>query len=346
MNFKLKVIPEDFIVKERHNLDVGDNNTSQKSLYFLLQKKNYETFEAISIIAKFFNIEKNNIGYAGLKDCDGVTEQYISIDAASLKDKINYGCITHFNIVASETKFIKLFNTGKTGGRINVASLESNQFNIIVRNIESNTCNKLKSNHSFYMSFINYYDTQRFGIPGGDKVTHILGEAIEREDYASAVSLINRIKDSQDIIERPLSGIDELYSRIDLKKIAFYRSSYSSFNWNTQIIERIENSDKIKKIITCEIEGIRFVFPLSVDGMVENVLKDLQYKYKRHVVVDDKIISIETDRPAIISTNVTLGKVEQDEFNAGKYKFSISFSLPSGCYATMLIKQLVARLQF
>ncbi|CAI0942521.1 tRNA pseudouridine(13) synthase TruD [Serratia quinivorans] len=345
MDFKLKVIPEDFIVKEKHNLRQENKDTSQENIYFLLQKKNYETFEAISIIANFFKIEQNKIGYAGLKDCDGVTEQYISINADSLREEIKDSRESCYNIVAYESKFIRLYHTGKVGGRINVASLEGNHFNITVRDIDASICNKINDNSCISMSFINYYDTQRFGIPGGEKVTHFLGAAIERKDYTSAITLINRIKDSQDIVERPLNSIDDFFARIDLRKIAFYRSAYSSFNWNAQIIERLENSHKIRNSIISEIEGIKFVFPLSIDDSVENILKNLQYKYKRHVVIDNKIVPIDTNRPAIINTNVMLGKSEPDEFNHGKYKFRLSFFLPSGCYATMLIKQLVAKLQ-
>ncbi|WNK47360.1 tRNA pseudouridine(13) synthase TruD [Pantoea agglomerans] len=346
MNFKLKFVPEDFIVKEVHNLNVEHENKSGKSLYFLLKKKNYETFEAISIISKFLKIDKKNIGYAGLKDCDGITEQYISIEASSLKNEFYKEQFAQLNIACCDSKFIKLNNIGKTGGRIDVASLEGNSFNITVRDIDEKMCNNLRDNSIFRMDFINYYDTQRFGIPNGEKITHILGEAIERKDYASAVTLINLIKDSQDIIERPLNGINDLFLRVDLKKLAFYRSSYSSFNWNNQIIKILENSHQIIKNITSEIDGIKFIFPLSIDQTLINALEDLQYKYRRHVVVDNQIISMETDRPAIISTNVTLGKIEKDEFHSGKYKFSISFFLPAGCYATMLIRQLVAKLQF
>lgn len=345
MNYKLKVIPEDFIVKEKHCLCLEDKDSAEENIYFLLQKKNYETFEAISIIANHFKIKQNEIGYAGLKDIDGVTEQYISISTESVRDRIKYCRGTYYNVMDFENKFIRLFHTGKVGERINVASLEGNQFDITVRGIDASISNKINNKTYISMSFINYYDTQRFGIPGGDKITHFLGEAIERKDYASAIKLVNRIKDSQDIVERPLRSIDDFFSRIDLRKIAFYRSAYSSYKWNSQIIERLENSHQIKNCIISETEGIKFIFPGCIDNAIEDVLKNLQYKYKRHIVVDNNIIPIDTDRPPIINTKVMLGEIEKDEFNYGKYKFIVSFFLPSGCYATMLIKQLMVKLQ-
>ncbi|MGR7520429.1 tRNA pseudouridine(13) synthase TruD [Klebsiella aerogenes] len=344
MNYQLKVIPEDFIVKEKHRLCLEYKDRTEQNIYFLLQKKNYETFEAISIIANYFKINQDNIGYAGLKDIDGVTEQYISINAASLSDKIKYCRGTYCNVMDFENKFIRLFHTGKVGARINVASLEGNYFNITTRGIDANIGNKINNNSCISLSFINYYDTQRFGTPGGDKITHFLGAAIERKDYTSAIKLVNRINDSQDIVERPLRSIDDFFSRIDLRKIAFYRSAYSSYKWNSQIIERLENSKQIKNSITSEIEGIKFVFPCCIDNTIENILENLPYKYKRHVVVDKDIIPIDTNRPAIINTKVMLGKIEKDEFNYGKYKFTLSFFLPPGCYATMLIKQLMMKL--
>lgn len=344
MEFKIKVIPEDFVVKEKHNLLQEHRSQSNQNTYFLLQKKNHETFEAILLVANFFQLDPKKIGYAGLKDCDGVTEQYISIETEALNGKINGVRFPCYHIATDQNKFVRLYNTGKEGEKISVASLEGNEFNITVRDVDARLCTKLITESPISTSFVNYYDTQRFGIPGGEKITHILGEALERRDYESSMRLINRIKDSQDIIENPLNSIDDFFARVDLRKIAFYRSSYSSFIWNSQIIELLENSPQMKSSIIIENQGLKYIFPTFIDDSIIGLFNKLQYKYKRHIVVDNEIVAIETNRPAIVTTNVTFGKVEPDDLNHGKYKFNISFFLPPGCYATMLIKQLITRL--
>ncbi|MEJ5064575.1 tRNA pseudouridine(13) synthase TruD [Erwinia sp. MYb375] len=348
MTFKLKSMPEDFIVKEKHDLleHSGDtDNASDNNVYFLLKKKNYETFEAITLIADYFDIHQNRIGYAGLKDCDGLTEQYISVDSTALAESQYKKNDVIFDIVSMDNRFVRLYPTGKRGERITVASLQGNEFNIVVRNVDYSVYRKIISHDRMSMAFVNYYDTQRFGIPGGDKITHLLGHAIEHEDYTRAVTLVNRIKDTQDIIDRPVTSINDFFARIDLRKIAFYRSSYSSFKWNGQLIEKLENHLNSSQKTTEENEGVKFIFPLEVNESIEALLSDLQYKYKRHIVIDNKIVPVDTDRPAIINTCITFGHAGFDELNDGKYAFSLSFFLPSGCYATMLIKQLISRLQ-
>ncbi len=56
---------------------------------FLLRKKNYTTEKAVQTIADSFNIKRNRIGYAGLKDKYAITEQFISIKMFSPKKKID-----------------------------------------------------------------------------------------------------------------------------------------------------------------------------------------------------------------------------------------------------------------
>lgn len=48
----------------------------------------------------------------------------------------------------------------------------------------------------------------------------------------------------------------------------------------------------------------------------------------------------ESKRNTIIFTNINQAIVQEDDRHPGKIKVTLSFCLPSGCYATMLIRQL------
>src|SRR3989338_10267783 len=74
--YKLKQVPEDFIVKEVSTIKIEDNG---KYSYFILKKKNYNTLNAIQAVANKLGINIKNIGFAGNKDKNAVTEQAISI---------------------------------------------------------------------------------------------------------------------------------------------------------------------------------------------------------------------------------------------------------------------------
>ena len=82
MFFSFKTVPEDFLVNEilDFNLDwVWDY------LYVLFEKKQLNTMEIINHICKNFNIKRNNLWIAWLKDKDWITQQWISISKKHLK---------------------------------------------------------------------------------------------------------------------------------------------------------------------------------------------------------------------------------------------------------------------
>ena len=82
--YKIKQIPEDFIVNEV--IDIKLNPKGSYS-YFILKKKDYATPAAIEKIARFLNIPVKKVGYAGAKDRRAVTTQLISIEGLPNKAK-------------------------------------------------------------------------------------------------------------------------------------------------------------------------------------------------------------------------------------------------------------------
>ena len=119
--YKIKQIPEDFIVKEINSispLDSGDYS------YCLLKKTNYPTVRAIGHIAQALRIKPKNIGFAGNKDKNAVTEQVISIFKSN-KEKIK----------RVKLKDIKLKFLGKGNDPISLGDLEGNYFKITIRNL-------------------------------------------------------------------------------------------------------------------------------------------------------------------------------------------------------------------
>src|SRR3989338_6236958 len=65
MSYKIKQIPEDFIVREIKKPVLKQNG---QYMICLLKKKDYTTQKAVEIISRFFYIKQKSIGYAGTKD--------------------------------------------------------------------------------------------------------------------------------------------------------------------------------------------------------------------------------------------------------------------------------------
>ena len=72
----IKQQPGDFLVEE---LPLYEPSGEGEHLYLLIEKQGQTTMQVIDPLARLFNVRRNDIGYAGLKDKHAVTRQYLSI---------------------------------------------------------------------------------------------------------------------------------------------------------------------------------------------------------------------------------------------------------------------------
>lgn len=82
MLYQFKAKPEDFIVKE---LLWFEPKGSWEVFFVLFEKKNKNTMDIVNDICKNFWWKRNDIGIAGLKDKIGITQQWISVRWQKLK---------------------------------------------------------------------------------------------------------------------------------------------------------------------------------------------------------------------------------------------------------------------
>ena len=148
--FKIKVNPEEFYVKEI--LDIEAQSKGNYALY-LLKKINRNTIDVVREIAKRFSIPVKNIGFAGLKDKNAYTEQYISIKAFKNLPEIIEGENYRLELIGFIDKPLEL---GKFAG---------NYFEIIVRNLSRRERKNAERNKDFIAKYglANYFGEQRFG---------------------------------------------------------------------------------------------------------------------------------------------------------------------------------------
>jgi tRNA pseudouridine13 synthase len=345
MALVLKMFPEDFRVKETHALHHDSISGNGKYQYFNVRKKNYETFDVVSAISKLFNIDRSEIDFSGLKDKDGITEQYISIERSSA----DHVCTTTFNEKYFESedkeKYIHLKKIGVSDEKLKIADLFGNTFDITARSLSEKVYKKLSVLPKINFIFVNYYDIQRFGVSGREKVAHLAGKALEDHDYDNAIKYINIIADSNDILRQPIIDKDDLFARVDKRKLAFYRSSYSSYEWNRHVMLVLKETLSEQQCIREDIHGISFIYVKKLADLKAFMVKKIPYKYKRYTIVNDSVVPIEIDRPEFIQVGVHCSDLGEDEYHEGKYKCRFKFFLSSGCYATMALKQLILNLE-
>ena len=165
-------MPSDFIVSESLILPQYFGNHRAQFNYYFLEKCGYSTFDAIERIASLLNINTTDIGYAGLKDEDGITTQHVSI-SASLTSGIDFQKINE--TLFEGDKFIQLRYLAKGNKALSVGNLCGNTFYITVRNLPYEISNKIYRKKMHQVFLINYYGLQRFGLPNLKKNTHLIG---------------------------------------------------------------------------------------------------------------------------------------------------------------------------
>ncbi len=239
--YKIKQIPEDFIVKEITGTELKD---SGNYTYFILKKKNYTTEKAVSAIAHYLKTDRKNIGYAGSKDKNALTEQFISIKGQIKKENINL-------------KDIELIYKGKSDERISLGDLKGNEFIITVRNLNEKEI-KLTS-----IQIPNYFDEQRFSKNNAE-----IGKSILKKDFKKAVDLIldnyskeknNFEKDVKEYISRLPNDFIGAIKKVPKKIRMMYVHAFQSLIFNKTIAELIMSETKEYKKV--DYSNGFFVFP-------------------------------------------------------------------------------------
>lgn len=329
---QIKQLPEDFIVKEISNVNIGGNG---QYAYYILKKNNYTTIDALQILSKKFKIPLKYFGFAGNKDKKAITEQKISI----FKGKKNFENIKLNNIE------LKYLGNGKEP--VSLGDLEGNEFTIAIRNLESNDAEKIMALQNKKIKLPNFYGRQRFS-----KNNHLVGKEIIKKDFKKAVELIlkneGRIEgEIRHCLEKNRNNYAGAIRIIPLKTRKLFVHSYQSFLFNKSIDEylKINENHKIKNI-KIPLIGFNFELNSAKNAQLRKILKKILEEEK--INPRDFIIS---QMPELTSEGgfrdllfdvkgIEILEIKTDELNQNKKKMKIRFSLPKSCYATVVAEHL------
>ena len=142
---------EDFVVRE---VPLYDFSGSGEHLILNITKKGISTHEALQILSEYLGIKMRDFGYAGLKDKQGLTTQYISIPK---KFENNISNFTHNNLQIKES-FLH-------NNKLKIGHLKGNKFFIRLKKVSKIDAKKLENALKIldHQGFANYFGYQRFG---------------------------------------------------------------------------------------------------------------------------------------------------------------------------------------
>lgn len=151
IDFLFTQTPRDFVVQE---IPLYPSSGEGEHLIIEVRKKSLSTPELLKILSSTLCIQSREIGYAGLKDKNALTTQYLTIPK-SAQNKLKY----------LDTQNIKILSTSLHSNKLRIGHLKGNKFFIRLKKVQKKDLQKISQvldNIKKY-GIPNYFGFQRFG---------------------------------------------------------------------------------------------------------------------------------------------------------------------------------------
>lgn len=366
---RIKQQPQDFVVEEVTPegviLEVGVDNPGGQApadyTVFTLEKTNWDTMRAVKEISNRVHESGKRFSFAGTKDKKAVSTQRVSAwrVPAERFEKI-------------QIRDINLRSFGYSDSPIALGDLSSNRFTITVRAIELSERETREGVDAVRAElsdgFPNYYGLQRFGITR--PITHLVGKKIIAGDFEGAVlTYLCEVFEGEE--EESLSARKRLRDNGDFKEALkfFPRNLGYELALINHLVERPgDYAGAIRRLP----KGLRLMFVHAYQSFVFNRALSVYLSEGREVErlplvgfqttpdsVTESILANEGVSPADfkikavpeLTSRGTLREcfefaegfevlgVSDDELNEGARKTTLRFTLNSGVYATVFLRE-------
>jgi len=336
----------DFGVEE---VPLYDFSGSGEHLVLKIRKKDMTTWELIQKISEYIGCKVRDIGYAGLKDKDGITTQFICIHKR-YKDKIN----------AFQNNNVKILETTYHNNKLKIGHLKGNKFFIRFKKVlpldAKKIENVLKTIEEKGMP--NYFGYQRFG---RDKNNYTIGK-----DILFSKANIKNKKKRDFFISAYQSHIFNLWlsKRVEISKLfeSFEQKELENlFIYPKTLIKNIKKQPNFFKILPgdilhhypygkafecldIDIEAKRFVKKdITVTGILPG--KKTKFATEEAGLLEKEFISECEEVLSKMNGSRRFAWIFPEILDY-RYKkeeawFEFSFFLPKGSYATVLIEEIL-----
>lgn len=317
INFKFYQNVDDFVVEELPIKFAGRGNF----IIAKIKKRQLGTWDLIESLGRGLRIYENEIGYAGLKDKNATTTQYISIPKKYSKDLKNF-----------RHNKIEILETTLHGTKLNIGDLSGNKFEINLHEVKQEDVGKIEKllKEISKVGMPNYFGFQRFGFEGAanlEKARKYIYEDLIIKDRKISKMLVSAYQSdffNKWLVER-LKLSDETFKA--LSGDVFREYSKDKFFTPKNLNENILNDFENKKIVPTGLLPGRQAFRAMQEARaIEEKYDDtyIQEKgYRRDAIVYPQDISV--------------------NYNKQTSKCKVKFSLPKGSYATVLIENIANR---
>ncbi|MBU5575207.1 MAG: tRNA pseudouridine(13) synthase TruD [Candidatus Aenigmatarchaeota archaeon] len=371
INGKLRQRIEDFYVEEIP-MDIKEDKNGEYSI-FILEKFNWETTQAILRIAKALKVSKKRFGIAGTKDKRAVTKQFVSVWKVSkeqlenlkLKDmkitfykqsseRLNLGMIKGNKFIITirdikdeknelERKLISIFKNLEKG----IPNFFGPQRFGEVRPITAEVGKAMLK--SDFENAVKIYLTKVFENEPEDakKARNWLAKNWEQKNFSDSLKLFpKRLKWERSMLDYLMKNKNDFAGalrRIPKRLRKIFINAVQSEIWNN-VVSRIWKNAKINDKLP--LPGYNTI--LNKDNLFHyELIKELE---KNNIKLEDfkmksmpELACTGSERNILlIPKELKIIEISEDEINKGKLKAKISFILPPGSYASVVLSYIIS----
>ena len=314
---------EDFIVIEELGFDLTGEG---EHILVYLEKKDCNTIYVAEQLAKYVGISVKNVSYAGLKDRQAVTQQWFSLHMPG-KETPDF---SQFDLAGC-----RILQINRHNKKLKIGALKGNRFKIILRNLSDKQAIEPKLNLIKQYGVPNYFGEQRFGREQNNIIQAIkwasgeisVKDRKKRSFYLSAArsAIFNQI-----VSQRIEQNIQQTVLDGDILQLSKSNSWFVSSSDELPLLQqRLQNGE------------INITAPMVGDSSLGTASVALEFEtscLKRWYCFEELF---KKERMATIRRSILL-RPEQFEWQwISESDIEISFYLPSGCYATSVLRELI-----
>jgi tRNA pseudouridine13 synthase len=293
-------------------------------LFVHIRKTGANTLVVARELAKYFKVKEGLVSYAGLKDRFAVTEQWFGIH---LPGKAIYD-LSDLVIDGVEILSVKRHNK-----KLRIGALSGNRFELVLRNV-SNIDEVLRRWVAVSQFGVpNYFGEQRFGINGGNlerAMELFQGKKVKdkkkRGMYLSAArsEIFNQI-----ISQRIANNQFEVLRAGDVFMLSGTQSVFLADDIDDKITQRFQDKDID---LTASLWGAGELMSQGEPQVLEQQIADIHAEFCQGLAK----FGLKQERRRI-RLSLSQGQIESEGDTV-----TLSFFLPSGCYATTILRELIS----
>ncbi|TDP76435.1 tRNA pseudouridine(13) synthase TruD [Bradymonas sediminis] len=338
---EIKNHPEDFEVEE---IPLYEPEGDGHHAYLWVEKCGVTGQQLISDLARHFDVPKRDIGAAGIKDKHALTRQWVSIPFFEVPTD------DPAELIGEVSPRIKVLDAKLHRNKLRTGHLQGNRFRVVVRDLALPGEEALARAQAILavlgaQGLPNYYGAQRFGIEGQ---TLALGVALLRGEKEAK----NRVRRNRFMKRLAVSAVQsELFNRV---LIARLEKGILSTALDGDVAQKTDTNgvfaipaDELAEcqgrlergeiVLTGPMPGPKMIAPeRAAQEFEEGVFAASGFDLS--LFEQQARLASGTRRPLLVDTgDLTVELETRDDQEV----LVLGFSLPSGSYATVLLREIM-----